>query len=80
MIHGNRETGECEEGLRDIVKGVCWRVLRNECLRKKYLEKMGLKSEIDGDESYGRWLAGLDEGGEMVNAVRLCLNVWKELK
>jgi len=74
-IHGNVESGECSGGLKDLIKGVCWRVFRVKELREKFLEGKGVPSEEDG---YKKWISQLDTSGEMINGCRLMLNVWRE--
>ena len=75
-IHGNVMTGECEEGMKDLMKGVCWRVFRVKELKEKYLEEKGIK--IDKEEEYKKWIVDLDTSGEMINGCRLMLNVWRD--
>jgi len=75
IIHGNIQTGECEEGLRDIVKGICWGIFRDEHLREKYLTAI-----FDVDEKdFKEWMKEMDESMEMTNGVRLMLTVWRDI-
>ena len=74
-IHGDMDTGECEEGLRDMVKGICWGIFRDEALRERYLMDIFKGSEGEFKE----WLAGMDESMEMTNGVRLMLGVWRDI-
>ena len=76
VIHGDIRTGECEEGLMDLIKGVCWRIFRDGKLNSKYLE--GLGDEVGDKEKYRLWLARMDTSGEMTNGCRLMLNIWRE--
>lgn len=72
-IHGNMETGECEDGLKDMIKGGCWGIFRDEELKGKYL-----KNIFDGDEAeFKEWLVKMDESREMTNGVRLMVDVWR---
>jgi hypothetical protein len=74
-IHGNTETGECEDGLKDIVKGLCWGIFRNDSLRRKYLFNI-----FNGDEEeFKEWMKEMDESMEMTNAVSLMLTVWRDI-
>ena len=77
-IHGNAETGECEDGLKDLMKGACWKVYRDEKLREQYLKEV--ESEIKNEMDYKKWIVGLDTSGEMVNGCRLVLNIWRDMK
>jgi hypothetical protein len=76
FIHGDNEIGECEEGLRDLMKGICWFVFRDFELREKYLS--GLSSDEMNIEGFRRWLGRLEEDCEVVNGVRLMLRVWRD--
>jgi len=58
QIHGNVLTGECEPGLRDLMKGVCWRIFRKPALKEKYL--LGMEGDIESEEDYKRWILRLD--------------------
>jgi len=69
-------TRECEEGLRDLMKGVCWKVYRDSGLREIYLK--GVEGETRKEEDYKKWIIRLDTSGEMVNGCRLMLNIWKD--
>jgi hypothetical protein len=74
-IHGNIETGECEEGLKDLVKGCCWGIFRDQGLREKYLVNV-----FNGDERrFKDWMKEMDESREMTNGVSLMLMVWREM-
>lgn len=75
-IHGNSMIGECSDGLRDLVKGVCWYVFRDEELREKYLGK--LCREDIGMKGFRRWLGERSGDYELVNGVRLMLRVWRD--
>ena len=75
-IHGNIETGECENGLKDLMKGICWRVFREDELNGKYLEEEGVL--IGDEEDFKRWIIERDMSGEMINGCRLMLNVWRD--
>jgi len=77
-IHGDVLTGECKDGLRDLMKGICWRVYRVRELKDKYLGGVG--DEIRNEEDYKKWLNRLDTSGEMINGCRLMLNIWRERK
>ena len=73
-IHGKVETGECEEGLKDIVKGVCWGIFRDEYLKAQYLTDL-----FDGDEdAFKQWMKEMDDNMEMTNGVSLMLKVWRD--
>ena len=76
VIHGVVETGECQNGLIDLMKGICWRVFRVRELREKYLRRIGgLRwTEVE----FRSWLQSLDLRGEMLNGTRLMLNVWRD--
>src|SRR5579859_6023527 len=74
-IHGDADTGECEAGLEDVMKGICWRVFRDSILQERYLG-----DEIKWDrteEWFRRWIAGADMSGEMTNGCKLMLRVWR---
>jgi hypothetical protein len=73
-IHGNVYSGECEYGLRDIMKGICWKIFREDGLREKYIPEFG-KGEED---RFKGWLFEMDISGEMINGCRMMLNVWRE--
>jgi len=74
-VHGNRETGECEEGLKDLIKGCCWAIFRDEHLKTKYL-----MDHFNGDEEeFKEWKVKLDESREIINGVGLMLRVWREM-
>jgi len=45
-------------------------------LRWRYLR--GLKEKEMAEKGFKRWIGRLDEGGEMVNGVRLMVDVWKD--
>jgi hypothetical protein len=75
-IHGNKMTGECESGLRDLMKGACWGVFRDVKLKEKYLS--GIGAEVDSEEGYKKWLVKLDTSGEMINGCRLMLDIWRD--
>jgi len=77
-IHGNVETGECEKGLRDLIKRGCWRVFRDDKLREKYLENSGI--EMETEEDYMKWLVRLYESGDMINGCRLMLMIWRKME
>jgi len=75
-IHGNVETGECEEGLKDMVKGICWGIFRDSELKGRYL--LGI---FNGDEGeFKRWIVEMDESMEITNGVRLMLRVWRDIE
>jgi hypothetical protein len=76
IIHGNIELGECENGLRDLMKGICWRVFREDELRWKYLSDVG--GLYWTEDEFKHWLVRLDLRGEMINGTRLMLNVWRD--
>lgn len=74
-IHGDVATGECEEGLKDMVKGACWGIFRDSHLREKYL-----MNTFDGNEDdFKKWIAELDESREIINGVKLILTAWREM-
>jgi len=75
-MHGDVLTGECNEGLRDLMKGICWKVYRDVKFRERYLKDV--ENEIRTEEEYKKWLMVLDTSGEMVNGCRLTLNIWKD--
>jgi hypothetical protein len=75
-IHGNIETGECEEGLKDLLKGMCWKIFRDDHLNGKYLEEELIVFE--DDKEFKRWIIQRDMSGEMINGCRLMLEVWKD--
>ena len=78
-IHGDIGTGECEKGLKDLIKGVCWGIFRRsemKEMKKKYLETVGMNME--DEERYKEWLNDLDRSGEMLNGCRLLLNIWRD--
>jgi len=51
-VHGNRETGECEEGMKDLIKGCCWAIYRDNHLKNKYLTGV-----FNGDEGkFKEWI------------------------
>jgi len=77
-IHGDIGTGECEKGLRDLMKGVCWGVYRDVKLKEKYLKDDG--SEIVEEEKYKEWIIRMDTSGEMINGCRFMLNIWRDRK
>lgn len=60
-------TGECEEGLRDLVKGVCWYVFRDVELREKYMNEL-LLLEL-GVVGFRKWMGKLLGDYELVNGV-----------
>ena len=74
IIHGNIQTGECEEGLKDIVKGICWGIFRDEHLREKYLTAI---FGVD-EKEFKEWMKEMDESMEIINGVRLMLTVWRD--
>ena len=75
IIHGNIQTGECEEGLKDMVKGICWGIFRDEHLREKYLTAIfGVLDE----KEFKEWMKEMDESMEIINGVRLMLTVWRD--
>ena len=78
QIHGNVLTGECEPGLRDLMKGVCWRIFWKSALKEKYL--LGMEGDIGSEEDYKKWIQRLDTSGEMINGCRLMLNIWRDRK
>ena len=49
-IHGNVESGKCEDGLRDLMKGICWKVFRDDELNRKYLKEDGVMMKDKDDE------------------------------
>jgi hypothetical protein len=77
-IHGNATTGECEDGLRDILKGGCWWLYRDKRWLKDWSERVGV-SWSDEDE-FKRWIETREEEGEILNGVRLILEAWREVK
>ena len=77
VIHGNVETGECEQGLGDAMKGAVWRIWRDEELREKYLKEY--ESEVETEDKFREWITRLDETGEFINGCRLMLIVYKDL-
>lgn len=74
-IHGNVRTGECEEGLRDIVRGGCWAVYRSEKWLRMWLGMEGLEWMDEGE--FKRWIGEVEESGEMVNGAQLMMEVWR---
>ncbi|TMI78936.1 MAG: hypothetical protein E6H10_16205 [Bacteroidetes bacterium] len=74
IIHGNIQTGECEEGLKDMVKGICWGIFRDEHLREKYLTAI---FGVD-EKEFKEWMKEMDESMEIINGVRLMLTVWRD--
>jgi len=76
VIHGNRETGGCEDGLYHLMRGVCWRVYRTPELKRKYL--MSVWREVESEMKFKEWLTRSDGSGEILNGCRLMFNVWKE--
>lgn len=77
-IHGDGKSGECIEGIRDIMKGICWSIYRDESLKRKWFEKLGL-NEMN-EKEFKKWMTRIDGSGEMVNGCRMCLEVWRELE
>lgn len=77
VIHGDVTTGECDVGLKDAMKGACWRIWRDKELRSKYLKDY--EREIGTEEQFREWIARLDETGEFVNGCRLMLIAYKDL-
>jgi hypothetical protein len=76
-IHGDVGTGECESGLKDGMKGGCWRIWRSEELRLKYL--FDCLDECRSSEQFKVWLGQMDLSGEMINGCRLMLRVYRDL-
>jgi hypothetical protein len=75
-IHGNVTTGECEEGMRDVMKGVCWSVYRTKELKNRWFRKMELKEM--NEKEFMKWMTRMDESGEMNNGCRVTLEVWRD--
>jgi hypothetical protein len=76
FIHGDVMTGSCWEGLRDLVKGVCWYVFRDIDYREKYLRDLGVEERRM--EGFKRWIGELADDGEIINGVKLMLNIWRD--
>ena len=76
FIHGDIAVGDCENGLRDLMKGICWFVFRDFELRVKYLSELSL-DDMNAD-GFRRWLGRLEGDCEIVNGVRLMLKVWRD--
>jgi len=76
VIHGDSGTGACEDGMSYLMLGICWKVYRNEDLRRKYLKDE--MKEIESEEKFGEWMIRNDQSGEMLNGCRLMLNVWRD--
>src|SRR2546421_12388375 len=43
VIHGDVRTGECEEGIRDIMKGICWGIYREKRADSGLFKRLGIK-------------------------------------
>src|SRR5271169_5943847 len=80
VIHGTVTTGECEAGLRDVVRGGCWTLYRDEKDKKwlrQWFERRGCewKNEIQ----FREWTLEMEEEGEITNGVRILLEAWRDL-
>lgn len=75
-IHGDVRTGECEEGLRDIVGGGCWVLYGGESWLRRWFEGRGL--EWKREDEYREWISSTEEEGEMINGVRVILEAWRD--
>ena len=75
-IHGDVRTGECEEGMRDIMKGICWGVYREKRSEMRVFEELGIKEDIN-EEEFKKWISEMDVSGEMNNGCRMVLEVWR---
>ena len=49
-IHGDVRTGECEKGMRDIMKGICWGVYREKRNEMRVFEELGIKEDMNEEE------------------------------
>jgi hypothetical protein len=76
-IHGDVRTAECENGLRDILKGGCWWLYRSERWLQSWFERCGMdwKEEVD----FKHWIETKEEEGEILNGVRVILEAWREI-
>ena len=77
-IHGNVRTGECEEGLRDIVRGGCWGCILG--VRNGYVCGGEWRDWMDGMKESLKMDWRVEESGEMVNGAQLMMEVWRGLK
>jgi len=75
-IHGDVRTGECEKGMRDIMKGICWGVYREKRNEMRVFEELGIKEDIN-EEEFKKWISEMDVSGEMNNGCRMVLEVWR---
>jgi len=75
-IHGKVMTGECEEGLRYVVRGGCWALYRSERWLKVWFESRGY--EWKNESQFEHWFGKLEEEGEMINGVRVILEAWRD--
>ena len=75
-IHGDVRTGECEEGLRDIVRAGCWTLYRGESWLGRWFEEWEL--EWKTEDEYREWMSSMEEEGEMINGVRVILEAWRD--
>lgn len=75
-IHRNIRTGECEAGLRDVIKGSIWCLYRSERWLRTWFRKEGL--EWMGYEEFKEWSAVREGDGEVINGVRLAIAAWRD--
>jgi len=76
-IHGDMRTAACENGLRDLVKGGCWRLYRDETWLRVWMQKQGMRWKDEGE--FKAWIQGMEVEGEILNGVRLILEAWREI-
>jgi len=75
-IHGDVRTGECEQGMRDLMKGICWGLYREKRNERDVFNKLGIDEDIS-EEEFKKWISEMDISGEMNNGCRMILEVWK---
>jgi hypothetical protein len=77
VIDGDVVTGEYESGLKDGMKGGCWRIWRSAELGEKYL--FDCLDECRSLEQFKVWLGRMDLSREMINGCRVMLRVYVDL-
>jgi hypothetical protein len=76
-IHGDIKTAACEDGLRDLVKGGCWRLFRDETWLREWMQKRGMSWKEETE--FKSWIEDREEEGEILNGVRVVLEAWRDI-